>query len=63
MHATHAHPMLPLCPARGNGTGGRSIYGRKFPDENFAIQHFMERVKIYTNEGFDFKLYNVEMKD
>jgi superfamily II DNA or RNA helicase len=31
--------------------------------KNFAIQHFMERVKIYTNEGFDFKLYNVEMKD
>ena len=31
---------LELCWQRGNGTGGRSIYGRKFEDENFSIAHF-----------------------
>lgn len=30
--------------------------------QNFATKHFMERVKIYSEEGFEFKIYNVDVK-
>ena len=30
--------------------------------KNFALKHFLERVDIYSKEGFAFKLYNVELK-
>jgi len=27
--------------------------------KNFTLNHFLERIKIYTQEKFSFKLYNV----
>lgn len=31
--------------------------------ENFAIRHFKERVKIYSDEKFEFKIYNIDIKE
>jgi superfamily II DNA or RNA helicase len=31
--------------------------------KNFTIQHFVERMKIYNEEKFDYKLYPVNLKD
>jgi superfamily II DNA or RNA helicase len=31
--------------------------------ENFTLKHFFERVKIYSEEGFKFKVYKIQMKD
>ena len=30
--------------------------------KNFATKHFMERVKIYNDEGFEYRIYNVNVK-
>jgi superfamily II DNA or RNA helicase len=30
---------------------------------NFTLQHFVERVKIYNEEKFPFKIYNIGLKN
>jgi superfamily II DNA or RNA helicase len=52
---------------KGNGKDEATLYDivddlQWKSKENFAVRHFKERVKIYSESGFEFKIYNIDIK-
>ena len=52
---------------KGNGKEKATLYDivddlQWKQKENFAVRHFKERVKIYSDSGFEFRIYNIDIK-
>ena len=52
---------------KGNGADKATLYDivddlQWKSKKNFAVKHFMERVQIYNDEGFEYSIYNIKMK-
>lgn len=52
---------------KGNGKNEATLYDivddlTWKSKENFAVRHFKERITIYSDQGFDFKIYNIDIK-